>query len=220
MKKNIQKVIFSNRILYFFILYLSNSTIYITSFNATKNHKKRNRYPNKKWPLTIFFPIIILNKILSPIHIHTHTHKFFFSRKREQRNQKKGIYNRLDDSASRFQTSFHVIYDEIMPAISHYHTHASLGKRFSPSPRPFRGHFSADITAELFSFPPISIGRVQPRGRRFLSYLSTTLRFSSRKRLLFEPKGLARVALSNVGDSLLPSIETISRKVDGSSSHF
>lgn len=73
MKKNIQKVIFSNRILHFFILYLSNSTIYITSFNATKNHKKRNRYPNKKWPLTIFFPIIILNKILSPIHTHTHT---------------------------------------------------------------------------------------------------------------------------------------------------
>lgn len=55
----------------------------------------------------------------------------------------------MDDSASRFQTSFHVIYDEIMPAISHYHTHASLGNRFSPPPRPFRGHFPADITAEL-----------------------------------------------------------------------
>lgn len=63
----------------------------------------------------------------------------------------------MDDSASRFQTSFHVIYDEIMPAISHYHTHASLGNRFSPPPRPFRGHFPADITAELSAPPSLSL---------------------------------------------------------------
>lgn len=72
--------------------------------------------------------------------------------------QKKRIYNLLDDSSSRFRTSFHVIYDQIMPAISHYHTHASLGNRFyPPTPRPFRGHFPAGITAELSTPVPLPL---------------------------------------------------------------
>lgn len=70
--------------------------------------------------------------------------------------RRKGICNRPEDSASRFQTSFRVIYDEIMPAISHYHIRLSWQSFFSRL-RPFRDHFSAGTTAQLFTFLLLSI---------------------------------------------------------------